>query len=81
MRERKWVGGHRAVYFDVRLRDQHESLRVEDNAEILFDFQSAQLYVTSPLRLWRDGGGSWLTNDDFNSVLKSIERAEVKRGI
>lgn len=72
----------RAAFRPARLLTPDNSIHVEDNAKILFDFQSGQLYVTSPLHLWRGGAGreGWLTDDDFKSVLNSLERAGA-RGI
>jgi hypothetical protein len=78
-REHRWVGGHRAAYLNVRLREQQDSLYVEDDAKILFDFETAKFYITSPLFLWRSASGSrgaWLTDAEFQSVLRSLDGAK-----
>jgi hypothetical protein len=80
LKEHRWIGGHRAVYFSARIREQQDSLVIEEDAEILYDFNTATFYMTSPLFLWRSPTANheqWLSKAEFRSALKSLEQGDI----
>ena len=78
--EDRWLAGDRAIYLNFRLRRADDPAAAGAPLRLLYDFQRGELYINSPLQLWRapdyqggNPGRNWLTDGEFQSVLTSIE--------
>ena len=79
--EDRWLANDRAIYLNFRLRPLNNPSADGDHVQVLYDFQRGELYVASPLPLWRAqdflGGGNpsknWLTDEEFQQVVKRIQ--------
>jgi hypothetical protein len=73
--EERWLAGGRAIYLHVQL--QSPEARGSDGkpaaqpARLVYDFHRGELYVASPLHLWRTPSSEshWMNDDEFNGVL------------
>ena len=78
--EDRWLANDRAVYLNLRLKPLNDPNARAAPLQLLYDFQRGEMYVTSPLQLWRapdyqsgNPGRNWLTEAEFQSVLTRIE--------
>jgi hypothetical protein len=76
----RWLATDRAVYLNLRARPLNDSAAAPVPIRLLYDFQRGELYVSSPLPLWRvneSQAGSvpkvWMTETEFQRTLASIE--------
>lgn len=78
--EDRWLADDRALYLTLRLKPLEDPQAPPAPLQLLYDFQRGQLYITSPLQLWRapdyqsgNPGRNWITEAEFQSVLTKIE--------
>jgi len=78
--EDRWLAGDRAIYLNYRLKPSADPEAEGTPLRLLYDFQRGELYLSSPLQLWRapdmQNGSprkNWLTEAEFQSVLTRIE--------
>ncbi|HEY6391798.1 MAG TPA: hypothetical protein VIX89_11000 [Bryobacteraceae bacterium] len=79
--EDRWLAGDRAVYLNFRLKPLDNSRAEGEHVQVLYDFQRGELYVASALALWRgrdfrgggDPGKNWLTDEEFQQIVKRIQ--------
>jgi len=76
--EDHWLGD-RAVYLNLMFRPKNDSAALGNRVRILYDFQRGELYVSSPLQLWRapdetsnDPGRNWMTDTQFDEQLEAL---------
>ncbi len=73
--EQRWLANGRAVYLHLLLKSP-EALGADGQpearlAKIIYDFQRGEMYVTSPLHLWRTASseGRWMNEEEFAGLL------------
>lgn len=73
--EQRWLSSGRAIYLNLQLQSP-EALGADgkpaaQSARLLYDFQRGELYVASPLHLWRTPSSErhWMNDEEFNGVL------------
>jgi hypothetical protein len=78
--EDRWLAGDRAIYLNFRLKPLDDPGATGAPLRLLYDFQRGELYINSPLQLWRaqdyqsgNPARNWLTEAEFQSVLTRIE--------
>ena len=78
--EERWLADDRALYLNLRLKPLEDPQAPPSPLQLLYDFQRGQLYMTSPLQLWRspdyqsgNPGRNWMSEAEFQSVLTRIE--------
>ena len=77
----RWLANDRAIYLNFRLKPLNNLSADGEHVQILYDFQRGELYVASQLQLWRgqdfqggaNPGKNWLTDEEFQQVVKRIE--------
>jgi hypothetical protein len=76
----RWLAGDRAIYLNLRIKPFSNQDADGTHLQILYDFQRGELYLACPLQLWRardyqtgNPGKNWLTDDEFQSVVRRIE--------
>jgi hypothetical protein len=76
----RWLGGDRAIYLNLRLKPFGDPAAEGAFVKLVYDFQRGELYVTSPLQLWRgpdaqsgNPGRNWMTEGEFQGVVKGLE--------
>jgi hypothetical protein len=62
------------VYLNFRLKPFNDPVEAGAPVKLVYDFQRGELYVTSPLQLWRLPGRRWLTEAEFQKVVTGMER-------
>jgi hypothetical protein len=70
----RWLEDDRAVYLNFRLKPFNDPAAAGAPVKLVYDFQRGELYVTSPLQLWRLPGRRWLTEPEFQKVVNGMER-------
>jgi hypothetical protein len=78
--EDRWLATDRAVHLNLSFKPLNDPAAPGAPVQLLYDFQRGELYVTSPLQLWRapdnqsgNPAKNWLTETEFQSVLTRIE--------
>ncbi len=73
--EQRWLANGRAIFLHLRLKSP-EALGADGNpeprsAKLLYDYHRGELYVTSPLHLWRTASSEshWMNEEEFNGLL------------
>ncbi|MGH9842827.1 MAG: hypothetical protein ACREEM_29155, partial [Blastocatellia bacterium] len=73
--EERWLRGGQAVYLNLQLQSP-EALGADgkpapQSARLIYDFHRGELYVASPLHLWRTASSEsqWMNDEEFNGVL------------
>ena len=51
--EDRWLAGDRAIYLSFRLKPLDDPGATGSLLRLLYDFQRGDLYINSPLQLWR----------------------------
>ena len=76
----RWLAGERAIYLSLHLKPFTDPSAAGSPVKLVYDFQRGELYVTSPLPLWRapdsasgNPGRNWLTEAEFQKVVGRIE--------
>jgi hypothetical protein len=73
--EQRWLASGRALYLDLLLKSPQaigaDGQPEAKPAKIIYDYQRGELYVTSPLHLWRTAAseGRWMNEEEFGGVL------------
>jgi hypothetical protein len=78
--EDRWLASDRAIYLSFRLKPLDDPGAAGSPLRLLYDFQRGELYINSPLQLWRapdyqsgNPARNWLNDAEFQSVLTRIE--------
>lgn len=78
--EDRWLAVDRAIYLNLRLKSLADPSAAGAPLRLIYDFQRGELYISSPLQLWRapeyqsgNPGKNWLTEAEFQGVLNKIE--------
>lgn len=73
--EDRWLAGDRAIYLNFRLKPFDDSSSQGTTLRLIYDFARSTLYMSSPLERSGQpaGGGNWLSDAEFQSVLTRIE--------
>ena len=78
--EERWLATDRALYLNLRCKPLNDPAADGIGVRLIFDFQRGEMYVWSPLQLWRakdsqagDAAKNWLTEAEFQRVLNRIE--------
>lgn len=76
----RWLATDRAIYLNLRLKPFNDPTAPGTLVKLIYDFQRGELYVTSPLQLWRapdnqsgNPARNWLTESEFRRVVTEIE--------
>ena len=79
--EDHWLAGDRAIYLNFRLKPVDDPTATGTPLRLIYDYQRGQLYINSPLQLWRapdyqngDPARNWLTDAEFQSAITRLER-------
>lgn len=73
--EQRWLAGGRALYLYLLLKSPQavgpDGQPEAKPAKIIYDYQRGELYVASPLHLWRTAAseGRWMNEEEFGAVL------------
>lgn len=73
--EQRWLAGGRALYLYLLLKSPQavgaDGQLEAKPAKIIYDYQRGELYVASPLHLWRTAAseGRWMNEEEFGGVL------------
>ena len=78
--EDRWLATDRAIYLNLWFRHDTDSAEQDQHVRIVYDFQRGVLNVSAPAQLWRvpdfrnsNPGKNWLTDEEFQRVLDTIE--------
>jgi hypothetical protein len=78
--EDRWLATDRALYLNLRCKPIKDPDGEGTPLRIIYDFQRGEIYLSSPLQLWRakdsqtgDPMKNWLTEADFQRVLSRME--------
>ena len=78
--EDRWLATDRAVYLSLHLKPLNDPSAPAAPVRILYDFERGEIYVSSPLQLWRapdyrsgNPAKNWLTDAEFDRLLTRIE--------
>ena len=78
--EDRWLANDRAIYMNLRLKPLDDLGALGTHVQILYDYQRGEIYITSPLQLWRapdyrsgDLGRNWMSETDFDAAVRRIE--------
>ena len=78
--EDQWLSVDRALFLNFRFRPADDSSAEGSRVRILYDFQTGQLFLDSPMQLWRvadyrsgNPARNWLTPAQFNSALEALQ--------
>lgn len=73
--EERWLAGGRAIYLNLSFKSP-EALGADGRAEskpakLVYDFHRGELYLTSPLHLWRTASSEshWMNEEEFAGLL------------
>jgi hypothetical protein len=73
--EQRWLANGRALYLHLLLKSP-EALGADGQpearlAKVIYDYHRGELYLTSPLHLWRTGSSEshWMNEEEFAGVL------------
>jgi hypothetical protein len=73
--EQRWLANGRAIFLHLRLKSP-EALGEDGkpdtkSAKLLYDYHRGELYVTSPLHLWRTASSEshWMNEEEFTGLL------------
>ncbi len=74
----RWLSD-RAIYLNLLFRPKNDSSAPGVRVRILYDFQRGELYLNSPLQLWRapeyrrsNPGQNWMTDSQFEAELSAV---------
>lgn len=77
--EQRWLASGRALYLYLLLKSPQaigaDGQPEAKPAKLIYDYQRGELYVTSPLHLWRTAAseGRWMNEEEFSGVLARYE--------
>jgi hypothetical protein len=78
--EDRWLATDRALYLNLRSKPLNDPAAEGAPIRLIYDFQRGEMYVSSPLQLWRaresqtgDAAKAWLTEAEFQRILTRIE--------
>lgn len=77
--EQRWLASGRALYLYLLLKSPQaigaDGQPEAKPAKIIYDYQRGELYVASPLHLWRTAAseGRWMNEEEFGGVLARYE--------
>jgi len=65
----------RAVYLNLRFKPKSDPAAPGDHVRLVYDFERGALNLASTLPLWRlpERGKNWMTDDEFDRLLISLE--------
>ncbi|MFN0085004.1 MAG: hypothetical protein ACKVX9_06420 [Blastocatellia bacterium] len=73
--EQRWLANGRAIYLHLQMQSP-EALGADGNPEarparMIYDYHRGELYVVSPLHLWRTASSEshWMNDEEFNGLL------------
>ena len=76
--EDRWLSD-RAIYLNLMLHPRNDSTSPGFHVRILYDFQRGEIYVASPLQLWRapdyrsgNPSQNWMTDSQFDAELEAL---------
>lgn len=78
--EDRWLATDRALYLNLRCKPLNDPAPAGTPVRLIYDFQRGEMYVSSPLQLWRakdsqtgDAAKAWLTEAEFQRILIRLE--------
>ena len=78
--EDRWLATDRALYLNLLCKPLADVSATGTPLRLIYDFQRGEMYVSSPLQLWRAkdsqvgaASKSWLTEAEFQRILTRIE--------
>jgi hypothetical protein len=78
--EDRWLATDRALYLNLRCKPFTDPAAAGTPLRLIYDFQRGEMYVSSPLQLWRaqesqsgEAAKNWLTEAEFQRILTRIE--------
>ena len=71
----RWLATDRAIYLNLRFKPKLDPAATGDRVRLVYDFERGALNVASTLPLWRlpERGKNWMTDDEFDRLLISLE--------
>jgi hypothetical protein len=73
-----WLGD-RAIYLNLTFKPKNDSASEGSRVRVVYDFQRGELYLNSPLQLWRapdyrsnNPGVNWMTESQFDAELAAL---------
>lgn len=73
--EQRWLANGRAIYLHMQLQSP-EALGADGkpesrSARLIYDYHRGELYIVSPLHLWRTASSEshWMNDEEFNGLL------------
>jgi hypothetical protein len=85
LKQEKWLSNQRAIFLDLVISEQEDSIYPLRPTKILFDFKRGEIYVSSTAKLWRNGereiqrkdydwtNKDWMTEEEFQKVLERCD--------
>ena len=72
--EQRWLANGRAIYLNLSINPDSSTTPVP--ARLIFDFQRGELFLSSPVSLWRTNSSSsrWMNDAEFDGVLARFGR-------
>ncbi len=70
----RWLASDRAIYLSLHLKPFSDPSATGAPVKLVYDFQRGELFVTSPLPLWRaPDPRNWMTEIEFQKLVQRIE--------
>lgn len=76
--EDRWLAD-RAVYLNLMFHPKNDSAAPGYHVRIVYDYQRGELYVVSPLQLWRapdyrsgNPSANWMTDSQFDAEVEAL---------
>ncbi len=74
----EWIKSDGAVYLAIKIID-NSSLNTVHSMQLIYDFHTGQMYVTSDLALWRVWSNvlskdDWISEREFDTILAEFQR-------
>lgn len=74
----RWLAD-RAIYMNLLFRPKNDSASAGYHVRVLYDFQRGEIYLVSPLQLWRapdyrsgNPGQNWMTDSQMDAELEAL---------
>jgi hypothetical protein len=73
--EERWLAGGRAIYLKLEFQSPEalgaNGLPAVQTARLVYDFHRGELFIASPLHLWRTASSEshWMNEEEFNGML------------